>query len=507
MTMDVFVHEATGVAIITVVAIAVLLLADLVKRRTTVATELTRKLAHIGSGVAVLLIPAVVDHSLTVLVLAASFAGLMLVTYATGLLGGVHGVGRGVGGVLWYPMTAWIMFVLVFDEGSGEYLHYAIPVLVLACADAMGAVVGKRWGRRRYEVVPGHFRSAEGSLAFFVVATTCVFVPLATGLGQPPLHALAVAMLVAVVATAYEGVSVGGLDNLLVPFGTLLFFQHFVDQSWLQLGLHAVAMLAVAVGGVSLRWRRPATGGGYAAFTVCIYTVMVLGGWAWVPPLAALVAAFVIYDRMTPMRASFAKSRFELGTAVIGLTLPVILVLLHGAVSSDAVREALYAAFLANVVCQAAVLAFMLPQHHAFRWRRVRRVLMSRAVCQHRPTIVRVVVSLSAALALGLVAVLLVRLIEIPSTGAPSLTVMTLACTAGLVVYITLATTCAARRTCDACGTTTLHGLTCCTAVRPQPLVLTRVQSLHTLTFRRTYLVANAIAASTAGLVVLQWNP
>ncbi|MCW2923940.1 MAG: phosphatidate cytidylyltransferase, partial [Thermoleophilia bacterium] len=387
MTWHTVLHEALGTLAISVVAITALVVADVLKRTTSLPTELTRKFAHIGSGFAVLLIPQFIDSSWTVLILTISFGGLMFGTHTLGLLQGVHGVGRGVGGVLWYPITAWLTFVIVFDVQHGPYLDYAIPILVLACADAMGAVVGKRWGRHRYEVVPGHFRSLEGSAAFFIVALACITLPLAFGLHVDPLRAVFVGVLVSVLATAYESVSVHGLDNLLVPFGTLLFLDRFLDLEWSALGLQAVLFVGTFAFASAVRWRRPATGGGVVAFTLAMYTVLVLGGWAWVPPLAGLVLTFVAYDRLTPIASKLTKARYEMGTAIIGLTVPVVLVLLHAAANDPDTRHAIYVGYLASVACQGAVLCFLLPQHREFRFRRLRRLVTVKDPWQHAPTV------------------------------------------------------------------------------------------------------------------------
>jgi len=47
----------------------------------------------------------------------------MIVTHYSGWLQGVHGVGRGVGGVLWYPLTAFTMYALVFNIMQCTVLH------------------------------------------------------------------------------------------------------------------------------------------------------------------------------------------------------------------------------------------------------------------------------------------------------------------------------------------------------------------------------------------------
>lgn len=503
MNWELLVHEALGTLVITVVAVGVLVLAEVLKRTTSLPTELTRKFAHIGSGLAVLLIPAVIDSSWTVLVLAAGFAGLMFGTHVAGLLQGVHGVGRGVGGVLWYPVTAWLTFFLVFDVRGGEYLEYAIPILVLACADAMGAVVGKRWGRHRYEVVPGHFRSLEGSLAFFLVALACIVVPLAVGMGVDPMRALAVGALVAALATAFESVSVHGLDNLLVPFGTLLFLDRYLPLEWTALALQAALIVAISCVTVAIQWRRPATGGGGAAFVLSIYTVLVLGGWAWLPPLAGLVLTFVVYERLTPVQGKFAKTRYEMGTALIGLTVPVVLVLLHASFDDPAIAHGLYVGYVASIACQGAVLCFLLPQHRSFRFGRIRRLITVRDPWQHAPTTGKLV--LAAAGAATVLVLPFAALRPHAAMQAPTLELATvaLACAAGLGAFITIAATACARRACPACGNVTLHGMGCCHAL---DLGHGDTVSLRTMTFRKTYLAANSLAAGSAAMVVVAWN-
>ena len=160
-------HEALGLGIITAVALTVFALAEVLKAFTSFPTEWTRKLAHTGAGGAVLLIPVVIDSHWTVAIVAGGFALLMVVTSSMGLLSSVHGVGRGVGGVLWYPFTAWLLYFTVFNLLDEPYVMYAIPVLVLATADALGALVGKSYGRLRYRVTEDHQRSIEGTLAVF----------------------------------------------------------------------------------------------------------------------------------------------------------------------------------------------------------------------------------------------------------------------------------------------------------------------------------------------------
>lgn len=503
MNTGTFLNELQGALLISVVAISALVLAELLSRITALPAELTRKFAHIGSGFAVLLIPVFIENSFTVLALALSFCGLMLGTHATGMLGGVHGVERGLGGVLWYPVTGWVTFFVVFDLREGTYLEYAIPILVLACADAMGAVVGKRWGKHKYEVIPGHFRSLEGSFTFFIVALLCIAPPLAFGQMTSPWKALAVGLLVSALATMYEAVSVHGIDNLLVPFGTLMFLDYLIPLTGSQLALQAFVIISICVTGLILRWHRPVTGGSGAAYVLSVYTILVFGGLSWLPALAALIAVFMVYERLTPVPAPYAKARYELATTVIGLTAPVIFAFLFYATNDPVIRHAIYVGYVASIVCQAAVLAFIVPQHRTFRLSRLRRVICNRDPWQHGPTTGKL---LLASCSGGLM--IFVSLGALYGDGmftmkTSDIAVLVFACFIGVTSFITLAATRCARRSCSACGNITLHGMGCCHTLE---LGVGDTVSASTLTFRKTYLLANLLAATCAALVVIAWS-
>src|SRR4051794_24960074 len=115
MSSSIVLHETLGLLAVSTIAIASMLLAEVLSRTTNVAREITRKIAHVGSGIGVLAIPVFIDSAITVLVLCVTFALLMIGTNKLGLLQGMHGVGRGLGGVLWYPTTAFVLFALVYN--------------------------------------------------------------------------------------------------------------------------------------------------------------------------------------------------------------------------------------------------------------------------------------------------------------------------------------------------------------------------------------------------------
>jgi hypothetical protein len=83
------------------------------------------------------------------------------------------------------------------------------------------------------------------------------------------------------------------------------------------------------------------------------------------------------------------------------------------------------------------------------------------------------------------------------------LAMLVLSCAAGLAAFVTLAATACAKRACASCGNVTLHGMGCCHEL---DLGVGDTVGLRTMTFRKTYLVANLLAATCATLVVVTWN-
>ena len=201
--------------------------------------EIPRKVAHVALGASALLHPWLFDEAwpvvvlglLTLLVLAA----LRVVVPLRARLGAVvHGVRRVGEGDLWFPVSATLLFVAT----AGDPLLHAIPMLTLTAADAAAALVGVRWGRRRFATADG-WKSVEGSAAFFAVAFLAAAVPLLLVDGRGAAHALLVAGGFALLLTPVELAAWRGLDNLLVPLGGLV-----VLRLLLPLDVPVLALLA-----------------------------------------------------------------------------------------------------------------------------------------------------------------------------------------------------------------------------------------------------------------------
>ena len=218
--------------------------------------ETVRKLLHVGSGVLTLSFPFLFGELWPVLLLTASSAALLGATKCLAPLrrafgGVVTGVERTTFGEIYFPLSVASVFWL--SRGKSPLL-FCIPILVLTFADAMGAIVGTRFGRHRWS---GARKSVEGSVAFAAVAFVCILVPLRAWSGAGSGETLLIGAVLALLLMLVEGVASRGLDNLFVPIGGFLLLQSSLDRDGGTLLVQLVAVLTLV--GVAFGARRMTT--------------------------------------------------------------------------------------------------------------------------------------------------------------------------------------------------------------------------------------------------------
>jgi dolichol kinase len=127
-------------------------------------------------------------------------------------------------GLIFYAVS-YTCLALLFT--SKPYI-IAAGILPMAYGDAAASIVGERWGRGKYKLVAQ--KSLQGSAAMFLLS----FASLSLGLvffsvfyHFPLLPKIVAALAATAVATAVEGFSPMGFDNLTVPAFSVLVFLLF----------------------------------------------------------------------------------------------------------------------------------------------------------------------------------------------------------------------------------------------------------------------------------------
>lgn len=193
-------------------------LAEALNRFSTVESEISRKVVHIGTGNVILL--AWLLHIPSWVGIAASIiASIMaIISYQIPILPSINSVGRHSWGTLFYAMSVGILIGYFWSINQPYYA--VLGILIMTWGDGMAAIIGQHFGRHPYEVW-GMKKSWEGSGAMGIVSF------LICGLMLMSLQGLIwqtwlVSVIVAIMAVILESFSKLGFDNLTVPIGTAL---------------------------------------------------------------------------------------------------------------------------------------------------------------------------------------------------------------------------------------------------------------------------------------------
>jgi phytol kinase len=269
-----------------------------------VDSEVLRKGMHIALGLSALLYPWVFESAIPPMIISALTLGvLLLLRYAPRAraeLGGVvHGVKRSSEGDLWFPISV----ALVFALAGRQTVLYIIPVLTLTVADAFAALIGARYGRVQYDTLEGDHKSAEGSLAFFLIAFFAAHVPLLVFTSVGRTESLLIGLTFGFLVMLLEAVAWRGLDNLFIPVGGFFLLRSYMPMAARSLGVVLCVTIAMFTLVVALRRRRTLSDGAALAGVLLGYVTWTLGGWRWlVPPMVFFVSYTALWPRMEQVR-------------------------------------------------------------------------------------------------------------------------------------------------------------------------------------------------------------
>jgi len=220
------------------------------------STEFTRKLVHIGVGMWAFGTVLLFEHWYFAIIPPLSFVILSYISYRGEIFKSVETGERGNLGTVYFPISFAIVICLFWERPS----LLAASLMPMTWGDALAAILGRRYGRRRFSVL-GSARSIEGLLAMFLFSWLATFLALLllpplgwqASFGTPqlgcgvealtgefrlkaPLRAtpcdllsLLYSLVVAAFATLVEALSPWHIDNLTVPLlsAALLYLMTF----------------------------------------------------------------------------------------------------------------------------------------------------------------------------------------------------------------------------------------------------------------------------------------
>jgi phytol kinase len=289
------------------------------KRIRPTGAELSRKLMHVSLGAITLSFPWLFGEPWPVVVVClAIVAGLVLLRISLVLkarLGGViDSVERRSLGEIYFPISVATLFVL----SGGDPILYGVPLLVLTLADLAAALVGTVYGHWRYSTVEGGRKSAEGSIAFLMVAFFVIHVPILLFTETERAQTLLIALILGLLVTLFEAIAWRGLDNLFIPLAGFFLFRELLRMGAPDLLFHLGVLLALALIALLRRARTTLDDSALLSAVLAGYVIWVLGGWQWI------VLPLILFIRGVPLPSAIGRGEphFHRLHAVLGVAGP-----------------------------------------------------------------------------------------------------------------------------------------------------------------------------------------
>lgn len=304
-------HDLTYLSLLLVVLLALIVTAELLRRRLHGTDEFTRKFVHMLAGVLVAASPSFISNRWPIIVVAMSFAIINWVSIRKGWLKSMHDLHRPTYGTVYYPLSFVILALLLWESHT---LILITAMLVMAISDAVAALVGENLRHPREFHIGPDKKSLQGSLAMFL--SSLVIVAVALNLAEVSGPALWwYAVVIALFAAVCEALSYQGSDNLTVPLGTALVMHYLLthspaDAATMTLGMAMAALVAL----LSIRLRFLSPSGAAAAFILGV-VVFGIGRWNFTAPMMAFFILSSLLSKMGGKRKKKLAGMIEKGGA------------------------------------------------------------------------------------------------------------------------------------------------------------------------------------------------
>jgi len=216
-------------------AVIILTIADIVRKRKKLGSEVTRRIVHLFAGAAIWAVPFF-PHPWFATLVALTFVIMLALANTDRFSGFFAAMARpedlennSVRGPFWYAVSITILTAIFTFTGYDEfYFAAAAAIHIMMFGDGMSAPIGMKYGANSTRVVFGSNRSVPGTLSVFVfgflgsllafwwfgIVTVEDFV---VGGNILWFEIFALALIGALTGTIVEFVSPKGTDNITLP--------------------------------------------------------------------------------------------------------------------------------------------------------------------------------------------------------------------------------------------------------------------------------------------------
>ena len=204
-----------NVALFIILSSALLATVEILKRKSVVSNDLSRRLVHVGAGAINIAAPLFVSH-VAIIVVNVLFAGLLLTSRNTDHFSSIQTTSRKTYGDVYFPLGIIVAAVVLLPDHVTAFQY---GVAIMGISDALAGFVGERWGRKSISIL-NNPKTLTGAAVFYVTSLVITFI------FAPQL--LPIIFVLPLVLTAVEFPLVYGLDNLVLPIVAGLLFLNFL---------------------------------------------------------------------------------------------------------------------------------------------------------------------------------------------------------------------------------------------------------------------------------------
>lgn len=212
--------EIINAGVLAAMFLLLFVITEFLYHKLKVKAELTRKVAHFGTGIITLLFPVMLNNHWLVLLLCAGFDVILIMSVKHNLLNSINSIERISYGSILYPIAVYGCY-LVYEYFGKNLLFFYLPVLTLAICDPVAALFGKRWPYGNFHIGDDR-KTVTGSFTFFISSIAASII-LFYFLSNKSLNDnLPIILLIAVAGTITEAISIRGIDNITIPASVIL---------------------------------------------------------------------------------------------------------------------------------------------------------------------------------------------------------------------------------------------------------------------------------------------
>jgi phytol kinase len=209
-----------GFLIALIYIFSLIALAEFLRRWRGYSSSFTRKVIHIGVGMLAWALPFLFTQPWPFMIACLGFVILNLLDWHFGFFAAMASSSRSNLGTVYFPLVAGIVAFLFWDTPP----LMVAALMPLSWGDGLAPIIGNRYGRHTYRI-KNTTRTFEGSIGFFVAALLTTWLALWIMPGLPvltPMQALLPALVVSILTTLVEAVSIWGLDNITITATAVL---------------------------------------------------------------------------------------------------------------------------------------------------------------------------------------------------------------------------------------------------------------------------------------------